>query len=191
MKQTYKLTVGHTTRQLNIVPISETTAIASFVLLGDARLTHEAAEILKTKIPDSFDYIVTPETKGIPLAYDLSVETLHTEYIILRKDIKPYMQNPIVTAVSAITTTGAQQLVLDGIDAKKMSGKKVIFLDDVISTGGSLNATEELLAKVGAKIVAKVAILAEGDAAKREDIIYLEKLPLFDINEDGTYTERD
>lgn len=179
MKQTYELKIGPLTRTLPIIPINDTTAIASFVLLGDSQLAHQAAEQLSTKITVDFDYIVTLESKGIPLAEEMSRVTNHPTFVVLRKSVKAYMTDPLEVAVNSITTTDEQKLVLDGHDAQQLAGKRIILVDDVISTGGSLEAAERLLKKAHAKTVAKCAILAEGDAAKRTDIIYLEKLPLF------------
>ncbi|ABX27756.1 adenine phosphoribosyltransferase [Lactobacillus helveticus] len=181
MEQTYELKVGQLKRTLPIIPINDTTAIASFVLLGDSELAHEAAQQLSTKITENFDYIVTLECKGIPLAEEMSRLTNHPKFVVLRKSVKAYMTDPLEVSVKSITTTDEQKLVLDGHDAEQLAGKHVILVDDVISTGGSLEAAERLLTKAHAKTVAKCAILAEGDAANRTDIIYLEKLPLFSI----------
>ena len=134
------------------------------------------AELLQ-KCP-AFDYILTPEAKGIPLAYELSRQS-GKPYIIARKGAKLYMKNPVSVHVRSITTDSMQTLFLDEAEGERMRGKRVLILDDVISTGESLSAVEALLAKFDAQIVGKAAVLAEGDAAKREDIIFLEELPLF------------
>lgn len=181
MQQNYELQIGKLKRNLPIMPISETTAIASFVLLGDSELAHYAAEKLVDKLLDPFDYFVTLESKGIPLAEELSQISQHAEFIVLRKSVKAYMEQPLKVPVNSITTTKQQQLVLDGKDAAKLSGKRVVLVDDVISTGGSLAATEKLLEQAGATVISKCAILAEGAAAKRKDILYLAELPLFPI----------
>lgn len=180
MKKTYELTVGKLKRTLPIIPISETTAIASFVLLGDAELATYAAKKLIAKITTPFDCIITLESKGIPLAQELSRESNHPKFVVLRKSIKAYMSHPLEVKVQSITTTSEQKLVLNGDDAAFLQGKKVVLADDVISTGGSIQAAEQLLNKAGAKVVAKCAILAESSASQRDDILYLEKLPLFD-----------
>ncbi|MFD1125276.1 phosphoribosyltransferase family protein [Lentilactobacillus raoultii] len=183
MQQTYELTVGKLKRTLPIIPISKTTAIASFVLLGDAELAHYAAVQLAAKMPLPFDCIVTLESKGIPLAEELSRISGHPKFVVLRKSVKAYMVSPIQVAVSSITTTDQQKLVLDGTDADYLCGKRVILVDDVISTGGSLEAAERLLHQANAKVLAKCAVLAEGAAADRSDILYLERLPLFQLKE--------
>ncbi|KRL98874.1 phosphoribosyl transferase domain protein [Liquorilactobacillus satsumensis DSM 16230 = JCM 12392] len=159
--------------------LNEELAIASFVLLGDAELTHYAAEKLAAKIDFDFDYLVTMESKGIPLAQEVCHFLKKPRYVVLRKSIKDYMKVPISVPVNAITTSAQQQLVIDGNDAALLKGKKVVIIDDVISSGGSIAAAEKLLHKIEANVVARVAILAEGDAAKRSDIQFLQKLPLF------------
>lgn len=181
MQKTYELTVGKLKRTLPIIPVNQTTAIASFVLLGDSELAHYAAGKLAARILKPFDCIVTLESKGIPLAEELSRITRHPKFIVLRKSAKAYMKDPIKVAVKSITTTTQQKLVLDGYDADYLRGKRVILVDDVISTGGSLEAAEQLLKKAGAEVLVKCAILAEGDAAKRNDILFLEQLPLFKL----------
>ncbi len=183
MPETYELTIGNLKRTLPIIPISPTTAIASFVLLGDAELAHYAATELAKRLPPDFDCLVTLESKGIPLAEELSKLTNRPKYIVLRKSVKAYMSQPLKVTVNSITTTDAQHLVLDGGDATYLKGKRVVLVDDVISTGGSLAAAAELLRQAGAKIVTQCAILAEGDAANRQDILYLEKLPIFSRSE--------
>ncbi|MCH5464380.1 phosphoribosyltransferase family protein [Levilactobacillus tujiorum] len=177
--KTYELQVGPITRQLPILPINDTTAIASFVLLGDAELTDYAAQALAQKVPAEFDYFVTLESKGIPLAQELSRVTAHPQFVVLRKLVKDYMQGPLTVPVKAITTNVPQQLVLDGADADRLVAKKVVIVDDVISSGGSLNAARALVEKAGATVVGQVAILAEGDAVDRSDIAFLAELPLF------------
>jgi len=180
MKKTYTLSISGLKRELPLIPISEDTSIASFVLLGDAELTHVAAKNMIKFLPKEFDFIVTMESKGIPLAQELSVQSGRKEYIVLRKSIKSYMERPITTQVDSITTSGMQQLVLNGNDVDKISGKKVVVVDDVISTGGSLKAAIDLLEKANVEVVGQLAILAEGEASQRKDIKYLGYLPLFD-----------
>lgn len=180
--KTYQIRIGDQTRNLPIVPISKDTAIASFVLLGDDVMSQTAAKLLAPKLPKKFDSIVTIETKGITLAHDLSLLTNHPRSFVIRKSIKGYMQNPLTTKVNSITTKGQQLLVLDGNDAQRLKGKSVVLVDDVISTGGSLRSAEKLLHQIDCKIIAKVTILAEGEAINRKDVVFLGHLPLFNLN---------
>lgn len=182
MTKTFTLKLGPLTRTLPIMPISDKLAIASFVLLGDAELTDYAAGELAQMVPSRFDYFVTLESKGIPLAQELSRLTDHPQFVVLRKSEKDYMQAPLKVPVTAITTSAPQVLVLDGADAVRLAHKRVVIVDDVISSGGSLAAAQQILEDADAIVVGKMAILAEGDAAERTDIQYLEKLPLFPIN---------
>lgn len=180
MTQTYQLTLGPITRNLPLIQLTPDLTIASFVLLGDAELTHYAATELAKKLGNvSFDYLVTMESKGIPLAQELSWLTHHKRYIVLRKSVKDYMQQPVELPVKAITTSTPQKLVLDGTDAQLIKGKRVIIVDDVISSGGSVETAKQLVASVGATVIRQLAILAEGEAAERKDIDYLQQLPLF------------
>lgn len=175
---TYELNLCGLRRDLPIVRIDDTTSIASFVILGDVELVHVAAGELVKKIKD-IDYIVTAEAKGIPLAFEISRQLGINEYIVIRKSVKTYMNAPLCEIVQSITSKGCQHLYLDQADAEKLSGKRVCIVDDVISTGESLRAIEKLVMRAGGIIVNKVAILAEGDAANRDDIVFLEQLPLF------------
>ena len=181
MTSTYTLTLGPLTRQLPIIPISANLAIASFVLLGDAELTDYAASALAHKMPAHFDYLITMESKGIPLAQELSRLTNRAQFVVLRKSQKDYMRDPLSVPVNAITTSAPQHLFLDGLDAQSIAHKRVVIVDDVISSGGSLRAANELVQQAGATVVGQVAILAEGDAAKRTDIEFLAELPLFPL----------
>lgn len=174
----YTLNVAGLTRELPIIKLSDELSIASFVILGDTELVEKTAKILAEKLP-KVDVLVTAEAKGIPLTYEISKLLNLKSYIVARKSVKVYMDSPIEVSVNSITTTNIQKLFLNSIDAEFIRGKKVALIDDVISTGQSLNALEELVKKAGANIVAKAAILAEGDAKNREDIIFLEELPLF------------
>ena len=180
MSDCYELNVAGVTRQLPIIPISPELAIASFVILGDCELVTAAAPLLAQKLP-KVDYLVTAEAKGIPLVHEVSRLLGLPYYIVARKSVKPYMAEPPVDEVVSITTQKAQTLCLDGKDALAVKGRRVAIVDDVISTGESLSAIERLLEKAGAEIVAKAAILAEGEAAGRGDIIFLEELPLFPL----------
>ncbi|HEY9577397.1 MAG TPA: phosphoribosyltransferase family protein [Pseudobacillus sp.] len=176
--ETYTLTIGEIKRDLPIVPISEELSIASFVILGDAELVAYTAPILASKLPE-VDVLVTAEAKGIPLVYELSKQLGMKQYVVARKSVKPYMDSPLINEVVSITTQKKQILCLNSNDVQQIKGKRVAIIDDVISTGQSIRGLEELVAQAGGEVVARAAILAEGDAADREDIIFLEKLPLF------------
>ena len=176
--KTYTLHVAGLTRELPIIKLSYDLSIASFVILGDTEIVKKTAPMIAKKLPE-VDFIVTAEAKGIPLAYEISKILNLDEYIVARKSIKAYMEEPIEVEVNSITTTNSQKLYLNNQDANKIKGKKVALIDDVISTGQSLKALERLVEKAGANVVAKAAILAEGDAKDRKDIIFLEALPTF------------
>ncbi|MBM0046994.1 phosphoribosyltransferase family protein [Anaerococcus sp. mt242] len=175
----YKLNVCGLEKDLPIIQISENLKIASFVLLGDAELAEKAGYELSKKI--NCDIIITAEAKGIQLAHEIARNLGEKSFIVARKSEKAYMNDPVSVEVNSITTTNVQKLYLDSKDAEKIKGKKVALVDDVISTGQSIAALEALVEKAGGEVVQKLAILAEGDAANRKDIIYLEKLPLFEI----------
>ena len=174
---TYKMTIAGLERELPICKVNDHLDIAGFVIFGDAEITVAAAAELLKKCPD-FDFIVAPEAKAIPLAHEMSRQS-GKKYFICRKGAKLYMQNPVCVNVRSITTDKEQTLYIDSLEGEQLKGKKVIILDDVISTGESLAAVNKLLEQFDADVVAQAAILAEGDAAKRDDIIFLEELPLF------------
>ncbi len=174
----YELKIENLTRELPIIKISENLSIASFVILGDAELVEKVSPMIAKKLPE-IDFIVTAEAKGIPLAYEISKLLNLKSYVVARKSIKTYMNNPIEVEVNSITTNNIQKLFLDIDDANKIKGKRIALIDDVISTGNSLKALEELIHKAGGNVVAKAAILAEGEAKNRKDIIFLEELPVF------------
>lgn len=176
---TYEMKVAGLTRQLPICPLSDTLQIAAFVIFGDVELTCACAKALLEKAPE-FDYMVAPEAKAIPLIHEMARQSGRNEYFLVRKKKKAYMNGVFEAVDHSITTEGEQHLYMDGADAAKMQGKRILILDDVISTGGSLAAVENLVEQAGGNVVARMAILAEGDAAKRKDIIFLERLPLFD-----------
>lgn len=176
----YNLKVAGLERNLPIIRITDTLEIASFVILGDTELVIHAAEELKKKIPE-VDYLITAEAKGIPLVYELSRLLGMKRYFVARKSIKPYMTDPFVTEVYSITTQQKQILCLEREESELIRGKRILIVDDVISTGESIKAMESLVKKAGGKVAGKAAILAEGDSAERKDIIYLEKLPVFGI----------
>ena len=172
MRKTYTLNVAGVTRELPLCPVNEKLDIAAFVMFSDVELTVACA-----KVPE-FDIIVTAEAKGIPLAYEMSRQS-GKRYIPARKGPKLYMEEPVVVEDVSITTEAVQKLVIDRKDLDSMDGKRILIVDDVISTGGSLHALETLVNKSKGTVVARAAVLAEGDAADRKDIIYLEPLPLF------------
>ena len=176
--KTYTLHVAGLTRELPVIKLSYDLSIASFVILGDTEIVRKTAPIIAKKLPE-VDLIVTAEAKGIPLAYEISKVLNLNEYVVARKSVKAYMEEPIEVEVNSITTTNSQKLYLNNQDAKKIKGKRIALVDDVISTGQSLKALERLVEKAGGKVLAKAAILAEGDAKDRKDIIFLEALPTF------------
>jgi len=179
----YRMTIAGLERDLPICPVNDKLYIAGFVIFGDPELTVACAEELLKKAPE-YDYIITAEAKGIPLAHEMARQSGNEKYFLARKGPKLYMRDIFDVAVNSITTAKEQHLYLDGADAELMKGKKILIVDDVISTGESLSALEALVEKAGGKICGRMAILAEGDAQNRDDLIYLEKLPLF--NPDGT-----
>ena len=179
----YHMTVAGLERDLPICPLNENLSIAGFVIFGDQELTVACARELLKRAPE-YDYIITAEAKGIPLAHEMARQAGNKKYILARKGPKLYMRDIFSVTVNSITTAKEQKLYLDGADAALMKGKKILVVDDVISTGESLRALEALVEKAGGEICGRMAILAEGDAQDREDLIYLEKLPLF--KPDGT-----
>ena len=176
MAQTYKMTIAGLERELPICPLNDKIDIAAFIIFSDVELTVAASQELLKKCPD-FDVILTAESKGIPLAYEMSRQC-GKPYVVARKSMKLYMTNPISVKIKSITTAGEQSLYISEEKARMLKGKRVLITDDVISTGESLRGLENLVEAVGADISARAAILAEGDAADRTDIIFLEKLPL-------------
>lgn len=173
-------------RDLPICPVSDTLSIAGFVIFGDPELTVACAKELLAKATE-YDYLITAEAKGIPLAHEMARQNGDKKYFLARKGPKLYMRNILSVAVKSITTAKEQHLYLDGADAELMKGKRILLVDDVISTGESLSALEALVEKAGGIICGRMAILAEGDAQERDDLVYLEKLPLF--HPDGTLME--
>lgn len=173
----HKMKIAGLERELPLCPVNEHLDIGAFIIFGDVELTIAAASEIIKKCPD-FDYIVTPEAKSIPLAYEIARQS-GKKYFVIRKKPKVYMTDPVTVHVKSITTTDVQTLILDRAEGEQMRGKKVLVVDDVISTGESLAAVEKLMAEFDVNIVGKAAVLAEGDAADRDDIIFLEKLPLF------------
>ena len=179
----YRMTVAGLQRDLPICPVNEDLYIAGFVIFGDQELTVACARELLKRAP-AYDYIITAEAKGIPLAHEMARQHGDAKYILARKGPKLYMRDVFSVTVNSITTAKEQKLYLDGNDAALMKGKRILLVDDVISTGESLKALEALVEKAGGTICGRMAILAEGEAQDRPDLTYLEKLPLF--NPDGT-----
>ena len=179
----YRMNVAGLERDLPICPVNDKLYIAGFVIFGDQELTVACAKELLARAPE-YDYIITAEAKGIPLAHEMARQSGAQKYFLARKGPKLYMTGVFEASVKSITTAKEQKLFLDTADAELMKGKRILIVDDVISTGESLKALEALVEKAGGEICGRMAILAEGDAIDREDLIYLEPLPLF--NPDGT-----
>ena len=177
MEKFYDITVAGVKRRLPIVQISDQLAVASFVMLGDCEVVCAAAQALKDKVPEA-DWLVTAEAKGIPLVYEMARQS-GKPYQIARKYPKLYMTDPVSVQLRSITTDKEQTLYLDGPEMAAMRGRRVLIVDDVISTGESLRALALLVERAGGILAGQCAILAEGDAIGREDIVYLEPLPLF------------
>lgn len=182
-KMFYEMEIAGLKRKLQLFPVSDDTSIAAFILFGDVEITEAAARELLSLAPE-FDIILTAEAKSIPLAYEMAKQAGMNDYIIARKGMKVYMEDVISVDVDSITTQHTQSLYLGKNEAEKISGKRILIVDDVISTGASLTAMENLVHKAGGTPAAKMAILAEGDAMNRSDITVLRQLPLF--NNDGT-----
>ena len=183
----YELNVAGLVRKLPKVKINDELAIASFVMLGDTKLTESCALYL-TNHPDfpkgdnDIDVVICPEAKAIPLVHVIS-RILGVDYIVARKSVKGYMVDPIVEKVESITTIGEQMLVLDKPDADKIKGKNVCIIDDVVSTGGSIISVEKLMKKAEANVVCKAAVLLEDAGYNNPDLVYLENLPIFNLKE--------
>ena len=182
----YRMNVAGLQRDLPICKVTDSLYIAGFVVFGDQELTVACARELLKRAP-AYDYIITAEAKGIPLAHEMARQTGASRYFLARKVPKLYMTGVFESTVKSITTAKEQTLYLDTADAELMKGKRILIVDDVISTGESLHALEVLVERAGGTIVGRMAVLAEGDAQDRPDIIYLEKLPLF--HPDGTIME--
>ena len=179
----YRMNVAGLERDLPICKVTDSLYIAGFVIFGDQELTVACARELLKRAPE-YDYLITAEAKGIPLAHEMARQAGDAKYFLARTGPKLYMTGVFESSVKSITTAKEQKLYLDTADAELMKGKKILIVDDVISTGESLLALEKLVEKAGGIIAGRMAVLAEGDAQDREDLIYLEKLPLF--NPDGT-----
>ena len=182
----HRMKVAGLWRELPICKVNDNLYIAGFVIFGDQELTVACAREL-LKVAPEYDYIITAEAKGIPLAHEMARQAGDAKYILARKGPKLYMRDIFSVTVNSITTAKEQTLYLDTADAELMKGKRILIVDDVISTGESLRALEVLVEKAGGIIAGRMAVLAEGDAQERADLIYLEKLPLF--HPDGTVME--
>ncbi len=180
MKSSYEMNIAGLKRSLTLFPINEELYIAGFIMFGDVEITKASAEELLMRAPE-FDILVSAEAKGIPLAYEMARQS-GKKYIVARKGPKLYMKDVVKVVVNSITTDHEQILCVGNEEADLMRGKRILIVDDVISTGESLKALESLVNAVGGNICGKMTVLAEGEAANRDDIIYLEKLPLFDKN---------
>lgn len=183
---TYNITVAGLHRDLPLCKVSDDTYIAAFVIFGDVEMTVRAAGALLERAPE-FDYLLTAESKGIPLVHEMARQSGRNDYFIARKAPKLYMSKVYEVSVNSITTAGTQHLYLDAADAERLRGKRVLLVDDVISTGESLAALEKLVTEAGGIVAGRAAILAEGDALLRKDLVYLQELPLF--NPDGSIKE--
>lgn len=174
----YKMNIAGLDRELPLCRVNDDLYIGAFVIFGDVELTVACAKELNARLPEH-DIMITAESKGIPLLYEMARQSGQNNYLIARKGAKLYMKEPMAVEVQSITTAKKQTLYLDTKDAESMKGKRVVIVDDVISTGESLAAIEHLVKQAGGNVVARAAILAEGDAAQRDDIIFLNELPLF------------
>lgn len=179
MKETYELSVAGLKRDLQLFPISDNLSIAAFIIFGDVELTCACAAELLKKAPEH-DVLVTAEAKSIPLIHEMARQSGVNEYVIARKAPKLYMEDILTVTVRSITTANEQTLCIGKREKNMINGKRVLIVDDVISTGESLTAVEKLVEKAGGNIVGRMSVLAEGDAHNRTDITYLEPLPLFD-----------
>ena len=175
----YRMTIAGLERDLPLCPLNEDLQIGAFVIFGDPELTTACAKELLDRAP-AYDYLITAEAKGIPLVHEMARLAGNQKYFLARKAPKLYMSHILEVNVHSITTAKEQHLYLDGADAELMNGKRILVVDDVISTGESLHAIEELVREAGGIVCGRMAILAEGDATERSDLVYLEKLPLFD-----------
>ena len=182
----YTMNIAALSRDLPLCRVTDDLYIGAFVIFGDPELTTAAAKEL-LKLAPAYDYMITAESKGIPLVHEMARLDGNRRYMLARKAPKLYMRDPLRVTVRSITTAAEQSLYLDGADVEHMRGKRILLVDDVISTGESLNALETLVTEAGGRICGRMAILAEGDAQNRSDLIYLEKLPLF--HADGTVIE--
>lgn len=176
---TYQMTIAGVTRELPLCPLNDELMIGAFVIFGDVELTCACAKALLEIAPE-YDYMIAPEAKAIPLIHEMARQSGRNDYFLVRKKPKLYMGDVFEVEDVSITTQGKQKLYMSAADAEKMRGKRVLIIDDVTSTGGSFKAVEHLVKMAGGIVAGKMAVLAEGGAAAREDILYLLPLPLFD-----------
>ena len=181
---THRMTIAGVTRELPICKVTDNLYIGAFIMFGDAEMTVACAKELLARAPKDYDYLLTAEAKSIPLIHEMARQSGAKTYFVARKGLKVYLTDPLCVDVNSITTQHEQHLYLSGADAAMMHGKRILIVDDVISTGESLRALEKLVEEAGATVAGRMAVLAEGDAQERSDIVYLEKLPVF--NADGT-----
>lgn len=179
MGKYHKMQIAGLERELLVCPLNENLSIAAFILFGDVELTMACAREL-LKLAPEHDIMITAESKGIPLIQEMARQSGVNQYVVARKGLKVYMPNPISVTVNSITTKNTQTLYLGQAEIDLLKGRRVLIVDDVISSGESLRSIEALVKKAGGSIVGKMAVLAEGDAAKREDISFLAALPLLD-----------
>lgn len=184
---TYPMTIAGLRRELPLCKVADDFYIGAFIMFGDAEITVACAKELLARAPKEYDYLLTAEAKSIPLIHEMARQSGASEYFVARKGMKVYLTDPIHVTVHSITTQHEQDLYLSGEDAARIRGKRILIVDDVISTGDSLKAMEELVVDAGGTVAGRMAVLAEGDAQNRDDIIYLNPLPLF--NADGTVKE--
>lgn len=183
----YTMNIAGLDRDLPLCKVADDLYIGAFVMFGDAEITVACARELLARAPKDYDYLLTAEAKSIPLIHEMARQSGAKTYFIARKGMKVYLTDPIHVTVHSITTQHEQVLYLSGEDAARIRGKRILIVDDVISTGDSLKAMEELVVDAGGTVAGRMAVLAEGDAQNRDDIIYLNPLPLF--NADGTVKE--
>ena len=183
----YTMNIAGLDRDLPLCKVADDLYIGAFVMFGDAEITVACARELLARAPKDYDYLLTAEAKSIPLIHEMARQSGAKTYFIARKGMKVYLTDPIHVTVHSITTQHEQDLYLSGEDAARIRGKRILIVDDVISTGDSLKAMEELVVDAGGTVAGRMAVLAEGDAQKRDDIVYLNPLPVF--NADGTVKE--
>ena len=174
----YNMTIAGCQRALPLCPLTDDLMIGAFVIFGDPELTTACAQALLDKVP-AYDYMITAEAKGIPLIHEMARLAGNQKYMLARKGTKLYMRDIMDVTVRSITTNREQHLYLDGNDAMLMKGKRILIVDDVVSLGDSMHALEQLVEAAGGVVCGRATILAEGNAADRDDLVYLERLPLF------------